>query len=42
MRERRWMTIFDDGADVVLERAWRTIAQKDLVPNRALTWLKWS
>ena len=31
------MTIFDDGADVVLEQAWRRIAQKDWVPNRAWT-----
>jgi len=31
------MTIFDDGADVVLERVWRRTAQKDLVPDRAWT-----
>ena len=31
------MTIFDDGADVVLERVWRKIARKDLALNRALT-----
>ena len=32
------MTIFDDGADVVLERAWQMTAQRDLVPDRAWTW----